>query len=148
MKYVSTFLMTLSLGLLSIGCGDTAPNRRSTRTARIPKQGPSTGLRLDRWVATPKGGRADDGDKKGGDDKPAAKDGDKKGGDPKPAANPPPSPRQARCQEGWRQETCRQARCQEGWRQETCRQAPRQEGWRQETAAKPAAKKGGDKKKK
>ena len=27
MKYVSTFLMTLSLGLLSIGCGDTAPDQ-------------------------------------------------------------------------------------------------------------------------
>ncbi|GIS58401.1 MAG: hypothetical protein CM1200mP2_06260 [Planctomycetaceae bacterium] len=39
MKYVSTFLMTLSLGLLSIGCGDTAPSGRSTRTARIPKHG-------------------------------------------------------------------------------------------------------------
>ena len=44
MKYVSTFLMTLSLGLLSIGCGDTASEQTIDPDGPDPSNmGPSTG---------------------------------------------------------------------------------------------------------
>ena len=93
MKYVSTFLMTLSLGLLSIGCGDTAPDQAIDPDGPDPNNmGPSTGAPAGSMGGDASKGEtakpADDGDKKGGDDKPAAKDGDKKGGAAKPAAKP------------------------------------------------------------
>ena len=97
MKYVSTFLMTLSLGLLSIGCGDTATDQAIDPAGPDPNNmGPSTGAPTGSMGGDASKGEdakpADDGDKKGGDDKPAAKDGDKKGGDAKPAAKPDAKP--------------------------------------------------------
>ena len=84
MKLVSTFLMALSLGLLSLGCGDATTEQTINPGGPDPNSmGPSTGAPAGSMGGDADKGEAadpsDDGDKKdGGDAKPAAKDGDKK----------------------------------------------------------------------
>jgi len=94
MKFATTFLMALSLGLLSLGCGDDAAEPAIDPKGPDPNlMGPSTDGpynpadakgATDGGDAKTDGGDAKPADKKdGGDAKPADK---KDGGDAKPAA--------------------------------------------------------------
>ena len=95
MKYASTFLMGLSLTLLSVGCGDATTEQSINPDGPAPNQftgapsGPydesNPGGAADATAAGDKkdGGDAAAGDKKDGGD--AAADDKKDGGDAKPA---------------------------------------------------------------
>jgi len=104
MKYVSTFLMALSLGLLSLGCGGdttTAVDPDGPDPNAMPSTGaPAEGMDGDAegTADEPKAGGedakpAEGGDKKEGGDAKPAEGGDKKaGGDEKPAEKPAKKP--------------------------------------------------------